>query len=251
MPSNGKRLKGTTRAPNGRWKAQISINGKPLYLGTFDTDTEANEAYLKAYASRDTIPYTKQEEPPLKEKNGIRVGHIYTYQGGIGAGMALNGSRFLVQKFLPGNIALACDVIEGTQHFGGLRRVNMTFLNRASEEAGPAPAPAPPLSERIASEIRRIRTLNPEDPVLGLLQEALSKMQQEEVETREAKKVTALLQGTADIAQTIPWLISKVDNQVATDCMNLLLGKLSPQVGLNWLTHHTTIPPRVLQKVAL
>lgn len=250
MPSNGKRLKGTTRAPNGRWKAQISINGKPLYLGTFDTDTEANEAYLKAHASRDTIPYTKQEEPPLKEKNGIRVGHIYTYQKGIGAGMALNGSRFLVQKFLLGNVALTCDVV-ADGHIGGHRRINMAFLDRLSEEAGPAPAPAPALTARIASEIRRIRGQNPKDPVLLVLQESLSKMQQEEVETREAKKVTALLQGTADIAQTIPWLISKVDNQVATDCMNLLLGKLSPQVGLNWLTHHTTIPPRVLQKVAL
>jgi hypothetical protein len=34
----------------GKWVAQIQINGKHYYLGLYDTELEAHEAYLKAFA---------------------------------------------------------------------------------------------------------------------------------------------------------------------------------------------------------
>lgn len=46
-PWKGKRFKGTTRQPNGRYRAQI-LAGKKLNLGTFATEAEAAKAYDRA-----------------------------------------------------------------------------------------------------------------------------------------------------------------------------------------------------------
>jgi len=42
------RLKGTTPVKNGRFKAQIMLNRKQHYLGTFPTQEDAHSAYVKA-----------------------------------------------------------------------------------------------------------------------------------------------------------------------------------------------------------
>ena len=48
--STGKYMRGVSKTANGkRFKVQIRINGKSKYLGTFDTELEANEVYMKKY----------------------------------------------------------------------------------------------------------------------------------------------------------------------------------------------------------
>jgi len=42
------KYRGTWMSRGGRWEAYISIKGKPMHLGTFDTDSEAGAAYLGA-----------------------------------------------------------------------------------------------------------------------------------------------------------------------------------------------------------
>jgi len=39
------RYKGVTRTKNGRWKAEITVESTRIYLGTFDSEREASEAY--------------------------------------------------------------------------------------------------------------------------------------------------------------------------------------------------------------
>lgn len=41
-------LLGVVMRPNGRYQAEIRVDGRKRYLGTFDTPNEAGEAYLRA-----------------------------------------------------------------------------------------------------------------------------------------------------------------------------------------------------------
>jgi hypothetical protein len=44
-PANGRRFKGTARAPSGRYQAHLRINGRLAYLGTFDSEEDAARAW--------------------------------------------------------------------------------------------------------------------------------------------------------------------------------------------------------------
>jgi hypothetical protein len=41
-------LPGTHQTPNGKWNARVGVNGKQIYLGTFDTAEEAHQAWRNA-----------------------------------------------------------------------------------------------------------------------------------------------------------------------------------------------------------
>lgn len=40
-------LRGTTPRKNGKWAAQIGFKGKNVHIGTFESEQEAHDAYLK------------------------------------------------------------------------------------------------------------------------------------------------------------------------------------------------------------
>ncbi len=46
--NNTSGIKGVQKARSGRWVARLMLNGKNLYLGTYDTIEEASEARQKA-----------------------------------------------------------------------------------------------------------------------------------------------------------------------------------------------------------
>lgn len=44
-PNAGRRFKGVQRKPNGQWRGRITVAGRKVSLGTFDTAVEAARAY--------------------------------------------------------------------------------------------------------------------------------------------------------------------------------------------------------------
>ena len=46
--NNTSGFKGVSEIPSGKWKAQIQVNGKKIYLGLFNTREAASMAYQKA-----------------------------------------------------------------------------------------------------------------------------------------------------------------------------------------------------------
>ena len=72
-------LKGAVPAGK-RWRSQGHVSGKTRYLGTFDTEQEAHEAYNTARANAVT-PQQKPKKDPVKERNGIHSGEEFFYTG--------------------------------------------------------------------------------------------------------------------------------------------------------------------------
>lgn len=58
-------LKGVTRLPNGRFQAQIKVNGRQTYLGTFGSAGEAGRAYdavaLQAFGAFARVNFQTQQ----------------------------------------------------------------------------------------------------------------------------------------------------------------------------------------------
>ena len=48
MKGSKSRFVGVTKRPSGRWSARITVNYKGIYLGDYDTEEAASEAYQKA-----------------------------------------------------------------------------------------------------------------------------------------------------------------------------------------------------------
>ena len=247
MTTAPEHLRGTTRAPNGRWKAQISIDGKPKYLGTYDTQQKAHEVYTEALEQRDNRTKVPTEESP-KQMGAIKVRHIYTYEGGVGAGCVLNGRRFMVNKFLSHNITQAQEVLGDGSFLETPRRINPRFLNPETEQAGPQPDPEPTLSQRLEKEILRLQKENPRDPLLTVLNESLKHIRQEEGYETDALTAASILKGELTGGPAARWLASKTQGPVS-EGFNLVQGSMSPQEGLRWLRENAQLPPQVFLKI--
>ena len=79
-------LKGAAPVGN-RWRAQGNLGGSVRYLGTFDTEEEAHEVYVAAKKAHDEA---KAED----EAEWLANAPVYLYDGGIGRGARLNGTRY-------------------------------------------------------------------------------------------------------------------------------------------------------------
>jgi len=242
------KLPGTTPSSGGKWRAQISIDGKPRYLGTFETPEQAHAAYTTA---KQLHKARARKKKGLTQNGDIQVNHIYVYQGGRGAGKALNGTRFLVCRFITEDTAGVKTLTPEGEPSGKERRVFIRFLDPSSGVQGPDISPEMTLADRLKAEMQRIQQQDPTDPILVVLQESLEHVQDENKQVQAAKQVEKILKGSLSIEETLRWLLPNVSDAVVSDFITLLLGRMTPSEGLRWLQRHTEINPHILQKVSL
>lgn len=73
-----------------RWRSQGYIHGSVTYLGTYDTEEEAHEIYVKTKADAEQ----KKADEEAARLQEILDGPTYLYENGIGRGAQNNGKRF-------------------------------------------------------------------------------------------------------------------------------------------------------------
>lgn len=134
-------LVGAMPLGNGRWRAQGYLHdgqvGGVKYLGTFDTEEEASAVFLREKERLEAERHKAAEA----EVERILSSPTYVYQGGVGRGASLNGTRFKVVQAKDAHNVVAVPVLgDGSLAFDAQRVVLMAYLR---EEPLPVTAEAP------------------------------------------------------------------------------------------------------------
>ena len=117
-----------------RWRAQGHLGNGVKYLGTFDTEEEASAVFLRA---KEQIETERMKEAEV-EVDRILSSPTHVYQGGVGRGASLNGTRFKIIEAKDAHNVVAVPVLgDGTLAFDAQRVVLMAYLR---EETAPEPS---------------------------------------------------------------------------------------------------------------
>jgi hypothetical protein len=151
-------LVGAMPLGNGRWRAQGYLHdgqvGGVKYLGTFDTEEEASAVFLRE-KERLELERNKAAEVEVER---ILAGPTYTYQGGVGRGASLNGTRFKVVEAKDAHNVVAVPVLgDGSLAFDAQRVVLMAYLREEPPSEAPKTAAltvdeAPPQRATVAPD---------------------------------------------------------------------------------------------------
>lgn len=122
-------LVGAMPLGNGRWRAQGYLHdgsvGGVKYLGTFDTEEEASAVFLREKERLEAERHKAAEA----EVDRILSSPTYVYQGGVGRGASLNGTRFKIIQAKDAHNVVAVPVLgDGTLSFDAQRVVLMAYL---------------------------------------------------------------------------------------------------------------------------
>jgi len=128
-------LVGAMPLGNGRWRAQGYLHdgqvGGVKYLGTFDTEEEASAVFLR---EKERLEAERHKAAEV-EVERILSSPTYVYQGGVGRGASLNGTRFKVVQAKDAHNVVAVPVLgDGSLAFDAQRVVLMAYLREEPAE---------------------------------------------------------------------------------------------------------------------
>jgi hypothetical protein len=128
----------------GRWRSQGYIDGSTKYLGTFDTEEEAHEVFMR---EKERVAAVREKEA-AEEVERILAGPTYVYEGGKGRGAALNGQHFkIVEAHGPHQAVVVPVDAEGIPSFSAQTKVSLAYLTEVAK-----PALDPQLAQTLAEE---------------------------------------------------------------------------------------------------
>ncbi|MDB4278148.1 hypothetical protein N9917_00960 [Deltaproteobacteria bacterium] len=278
------RLGLTGAAPVGnRWRAQGFISGSVRYLGTFDSEQEAHEAYMTARKAND-------DAKEQAESEWMANAPLYIYAGGIGRGARLNGRSFkLVNDELPQHLIVREISDDGTQ-LGNPVTLSRKYLHRVEveveatpEPGGTQPAPqdlvveeVPPDTDVDAFEaaLKVMSALGDDEALVGLppkvaaaIVKAREHLREGTRESREAKAARdslkhevvdavfgARTRTLGDKDRVLKWLLTHIPH-MTTDysptvvALRMVQGTVNHEQAVNFLKEHTNIPHDVLDEV--
>lgn len=108
-----------------RWRSQGCVGGTTKYLGTFDTEEEAHQVFIRA---RDEAEAARRAEAE-KEIDRILSGPTFEYRGGVGRGAVHNGRRFKVVEARGSHQSVVVPVCaDGVPDFTGQTTVTTAYL---------------------------------------------------------------------------------------------------------------------------
>jgi hypothetical protein len=266
----------TGAAPVGnRWRSQGYIDGSVKYLGTFDTEQEAHDCYVAAKKADEVMKTQAEEEWEA-------TAPMYVYEGGIGRGARLNGTRYkLVSDDLPEHLILRQIGADGT--IGK----DLVTLNRRYLKLVEGTVEAPPAEDTGAFETGEV-AVDPEEDldtvvaalravegvadgetlaglppkVAAALLAAKGLLVESTREAREAKaerdalktKLTEVLFATGSRALGDKegiriWLLEHLIPGDSAEALKLVGGTLDHQAAAMFLKEHTMIPHSVIDEV--
>ena len=273
-------------APVGnRWRAQGFIDSVK-YLGTFDTEQEAHDAFMAAKKAA-------KEAKLAAEAEWMAQAPVYVYEGGVGRGARLNGRHFkLVSDDLPEHLVVR-EMSDDGESLGNPVTLNRKYLHLVEvaveatpdteDEAQPQPQDlaveeVPPDTDVDAFEtaLKVMAALGDDAELADLppkvaaaIVSARQHLMDGTREAREARAIrTALVEEVkfavfdrtigrtlGDKDKVLSWLLDHLPARTMYDytptiiALRMVKGAVNHEQAIRFLREHTDIPDDVLDEV--
>jgi len=226
-------LVGAMPLGNGRWRAQGYLHdgqvGGVKYLGTFDTEEEASAVFLR---EKERLEAERHKAAEV-EVERILSSPTYVYQGGVGRGASLNGTRFKVVQAKDAHNVVAVPVLgDGSLAFDAQRVVLMAYLRE--EPTAPVTAEAPVGTKTAA--------LTVEAPVRG----AAPQIDREALKKEVVRFVSR--EHGRDITFALDFLLSHSERKLFNTLAHIRGDRTFSQ-QIAWLRANTNLPSDLLNQI--
>lgn len=201
-----------------RWRSQGYIDGTTKYLGTFDTEDEAHEVFMREKSR----VLAQQEAEAASEVERILAGPTYRYEGGKGRGASFNGTLFkVVEAYGPHQAVVVPLDPSGTPDFASQTKVSLAYLTQVPD-ASPekkvvvesTPVQVVVASSNLEEDVLRFATRDRRRDVSWALDFV------EKHARGEAVQMMEVLLGNAGVERQLEWL--RVNTNVSSDTIRVI-----------------------------